>query len=379
MRIRDIVLISPILDISGTAEVGRNLFFSLMNLGLKVKLVDVPYWSHLKAELSPEDRDMIEFGLNRNDINDPVAIHFYPPDPFRGLINVGARTNISYTVFETDKCPILWRDILNNPQFSEVWVACDFQKEAYASQGVDRHKIKVVPFGVNTDKFNPGVGSLEIEGRKKFAFGTAFDWSVRKNPEGILGAFLQEFNKEQDACLVLKSYTGYGDEAAADGIKNEIKRMRAMIKSNANILFLRKYLPDSKIPMLHNSVDAWVNLSRGEGWDLGSIQSIACGVPVIASDNTSHKVYLNNDNSYLVSCQKTQIINQEFLTKSPQFLGHSWYEPNLKDARKQMRLAYEDWKTGDIDKKKKQARADSLGFNWKNTAIKILFEITKYQ
>ncbi len=377
MRIVDVVLIAPIWDISGTAEVGRNLFFALHNLGIKVKIVDIPWWSHLKAELHPEQRELIEFGLSRNDIQDPVAIHFYPPDPFKGVMNVGARLNISYTVFETDKCPILWRDILNN-QFQEVWVGCEFQREAYASQGVDKNKIRVINFGVDSQRFNPKLEPLNIENKTPFAFGTAFDWSVRKNPEGILAAFLQEFTNDPDVCLILKSYTGYGDEAAAEGLRREIKRMRAMLRSKARVVFMPNYLSADQIPNFHKSIDCWVNLSRGEGCDLGSLQSVSCGVPVVASDNSSHKVYLNSESSYLVPCVKQPIVNQEFLSKNPQFLGHSWWEPNVKDARKAMRQAYNDWKSGKIEEKKKSARENALMFPWQKTGVRMVYEAGKF-
>lgn len=378
MKIVDFVLISPIWDVSGTAEVARNLYKSLFNLGVKVKIVELQGWSHLRADLHPEERDLIQFGLDRNDIQDPVAIHFYPPDPFRGLVNIGARLNVNYTVFETDKCPVLWRDIFNGPAFQEIWVGCEFQKEAYASQGVNREKIRVIPFGVDSHRFNPDAKPLDIEGKNQFNFGTSMDWSVRKNPEGLLAAFLQEFSNEPNVSLIFKAYTGYGDKAAAEGIKKEILKFKAMFRSKAKVVFISDYLHADQLPGFHNSIDCWLNLSRGEGWDLGSVQSLSCGVPVVGSDSSSHKTYMTNENSYLVSTTKTPITNQEFLSKNPQFLGHSWWEPNLKEARKQMRQAYNDSKDGKLAEKGKKARQTALDMSWESTGTKIVLEAGKY-
>lgn len=378
MQIPEIVLVGPFLDVSGTAEVNRNIYLALFDLGIKVKLVDLPYWSHIKAELSPEVREKIDIGLHRNDVRNDIALHLCPPDPFRGVPDVGAKLQFSYTVFETDKCPILWRDVFNGPTFHEIWVSCDFHKEAYIAQGVNKDKIKVINFGMDTDKFNPNATPLEFKDKKKFNFGTSLDWSERKNPRGMVTAFLQEFDKDEDVAFIIKSYTGYGDDAAAEGIKNEIRRIRAMLRSKANILFVKDYLHSDLLPNFHTAIDTWVNLSRGEGWDLGTLQSMACGVPVVGADNTSHQVYLNKENGYPVSCQKVAITNQEFLAKNPQFMGHSWYEPNLKDARRLMRQAYDEWKSGEIVNKKKASRQAALNLPWKNCAVKIIFEIGKY-
>lgn len=379
MRIPEIILAAPITDVSGTAEVARNLYLALVDLGIKVKLIELPGWSHLKAELSPEIREKIEMGLSRNDIQQPAVIHFYPPNPYQGILNIDSPVQVIYTVFETDKCPILWRDMFNNPPVVEGWVACDFHVDAFASQGIDKKKLRVINFGVDSDRFNPNVAPLEIKGKTQFTIGTAFDWGVRKNPQGMITSFLQEFSNDPDVCLVVKAYTGYGDAAAAEGIRREIATMRNMLRSKAKILFVKDYLHYDSMPAFHNSIDAWLNLSRGEGWDLGSIQSLACGKPVIGADNSSHKTYLNKDNAYLVECSKVPITSQEFLAKNPNFIGHSWWEPNLKDARKQMRMAYNDFKAGEAYKLKSEAaRQTALDFPWKNTALKIIWELGKY-
>ncbi len=379
MRIPDLILCAPILDVSGTAEAARNMYLALFDLGIKVKLVELPGWSHIKADINPEVRDKIQFGFDRNDIQNPVAIHFYPPNPFTGMMNIqGAVFNISSTVFETDKCPILWRDLINTPQFIENWVPCPFNIDAYASQGFDRNKLRVIPHGVDIDKYNPDVTPLNIKDKKPFTVLTAMDWSVRKNPEAMVTAFLQEFNNTEDACFVIKAYTGYGDENSKQEIRSKISRLRMMCRSKATILLITDFLHSDIMPSFHKAGDVWFNLSKGEGWDMGALQSLACGVPVVGSDNSSHQSYMTNENSYLVPCTKTPITNKEFLAKSPQFIDHNWWEPNVKEARKLLRQSYEDWKSGELKKKGLEARKTALMFSWKKTAIDMVYHIGKY-
>ncbi len=379
MRIPDIVLVAPIWDVSGTAEAARNFYLAMFDIGLKVKLAEVPNWSHLKADIHPEVRDKLQIGFDRNDIQHPAVIHFYPPNPFTGMLDIqGAALNVTFNVFETDKCPILWREVLNDPRYVENWVAAPFQIDAFASQGVNKAKLKCILHGVDTDKYNPDIKPLNIEGKKPFAFITALDWSVRKNPEEMVKAFLQEFNNTPDVCFIIKSYTGYGDEGSKNYIRSKIAKLRMMTRSNASIVLITDFLHSEIMPSFHKAGNIWVNLAKGEGWDMGALQSMACGVPVLGSDNSAHQIYLNSENGYPVPCTKTQITNAEFLTKSPQFIGHSWWEPNIKEARKLMRQAYEDSKTTVLEEKGKKSRQMALNFPWKRTASRAAFELGKY-
>lgn len=382
MKICDFILHAPITDISGTAEAARNLYLAFWDLGIKVKIVEIPNWSHLKADLSPEVREKIQVGLERNDLQQPVVIHFYPPHhmrPFGGPQQFqGAAFNVSYTVFETDKAPILWRDIMNSNFFLENWVGAPFNIEAYSSIGIDKQKLRCIPHGVDNQRFNPNVEPMKIEGRKPFAFITALDWSVRKNPEAMLAAFMQEFTNDPDVCFIIKAYTGYGDEVSKNKIRQDIHKFRAMTRSKANVLFIPEFLHSDVMPNFHKAGDVWVNLARGEGFDMGSMQSMACGVPVVGADNTAHQMYLNEENGYPVQNTKVAITNQEFLATSPQFIGHSWWEVNIKDARKKMRQAYNDSKDGKLAEKGIKAREKANEFKWQLCATNMIFHSGKY-
>lgn len=379
MRIPDIVLVAPITDISGTAEAARNIYLALFDMGIKVKLAEIPFWSHLKADLSPEIAEKIQIGFDRNDLQAPAVIHYYPPHAVQNtpIIN-GAAFNVSYTVFETDKCPLVWRDTLNNEFFIENWVASNFHIDAYANTGIDKKKLRRIPQGVDTTRFVPGLKPLAIEGVTPFVFMTALDWSHRKNPEAMVTAFLQEFNNNPDACFVIKAYTGYGDEDSKNKIRSAIRRLRMMTRSNAKIVLITDLLHADLMPHLHSAANAWVNLSRGEGWDMGALQSMACGVPVIGTDNTAHSEYMTNGNGYLVKSTKTLITDKNFLVRNPQFIDHSWGEVDIKHARAQMRQAYNDSKDGKLAEKGKNARAKALDYKWQNTALQIVFNLGKY-
>jgi glycosyltransferase involved in cell wall biosynthesis len=138
------------------------------------------------------------------------------------------------------------------------------------------------------------------------------------------------------------------------------------------------FLHADYVPSLHKAADCWVNLSRGEGWDMGAIQSMACGVPVVAAANTAHLDYIDDTNGYPVKCTKLAITNKEFLARTPNFIDSSWWEADIKDARAKMRQAYNDSKTGKLQEKGKLARESVNGLTWKKTASQIIFNLGKY-
>ncbi len=379
MKIPDICLIGPITDVSGMAEVSRNLYLALTDMGIKVKLLEIPGWSHLKADLHPEISERIEEGFNRSDLQAPAVIHFYPPHAvIRTPVIEQAAFNVSYTVFETDKCPLVWRDALNSQFFVENWAPCSFNLDAYALGGLEKKKLRKIPLGVDVNRYNPDVEPMKIEGQTPFTLMTSLDWSERKNPQAMVAAFMQEFNNEPDACFVIKSYTGYADEESKNKIRSAIQKLRMMTKSNAKVLLVTDFLHADKMASLHKAASAWVNLSRGEGWDMGSIQSMACGIPVVAAANTAHLEYMDQNNSYLVKSTKMPITNKDFLARNPQFFEHSWWEADVKHARTQMRKAFDDWKSGQIKEVGKLARARACDFKWQNTAKEIIFHLGKY-
>lgn len=379
MKIPDIVLVAPITDISGTAEAARNLYLALFDMGIKVKLVEIPFWSHLKADLSPEVGEKLQIGFDRNDLNHPAVIHYYPPHAVQQVPVIGgAAFNVSYTVFETDKCPLVWRDSLNSDFFIENWVASNFQVDAYAGAGIDKKKLRRIPQGVDIQRFNPNVEPMPIEGKTAFSFMTALDWSHRKNPEAMVTAFLQEFNNNPEVCFAIKAYTGYGDEDSKNKIRSVIRRLRMMTRSKAKILLVTDFLHSDIMPNFHRAANAWVNLSRGEGWDMGALQSMACGIPVIGTDNTAHSEYMTNDNGYPVKSTKTLITDKNFLARNPQFIDHSWGEVDIKNARAQMRQAYNDSKNGKLEEKGKKARETALNYKWQISALQTIFHLGKY-
>ena len=55
-----------------------------------------------------------------------------------------------------------------------------------------------MPFGVDTELFNPNVKPINVKGRKNFMFITNGDYTERKWFEGLIESFVKEFNGDED-------------------------------------------------------------------------------------------------------------------------------------------------------------------------------------
>ena len=122
-------------------------------------------------------------------------------------------------------------------------------------------------------------------------------------------------------------------------------------------------LPTDKLPEIYNSADVTVIPTRGEGFGLTFAESMACGVPCIATDFGGHCDFMNEDNSYLVDYDLKPapkgIINLIYEESE-------WAEPNLLDLKAVMRQAFEDKDL--LKKKKENTLKDIQKWNWDNAA-----------
>lgn len=378
--------IGPYEDISGISHINRNVALAALKLGLPLRITS-PFapgtWSHLEAQLPLEKLELL-----RQAENTPLqqgnyfAVHSYPPHYLHphAIQQVAgpARCHISYSLFETNKIPANWADSLNHENVMEAWVPCKFQLESYKRGGIEPRKLKWVPHGVDIQEFTPEGQKMAFGDPNPFTFLTIMDVSVRKGPDILLKAYFEEFAKETPGkvMLIFKGYNGGGGEAERAKIQKTIEAAKVAAGSQAEAFFLGGFLSDAQLPGLHRSVNAYVNSSRGEGWDFPCLQSMACGVPCIMSKHSSHLDFGTEQNCLWIDCVEKEITDPKFLALDARFYGHSWWEPSVESLRKQMRWAYEH--PQELAAKGAQARIDVKKFSWENSLRSVVTQLAKF-
>ena len=374
-------LCGPAEDLSGIANVNRNILFTAYNMGVPIKWTPaLEWWSHLKVDMSKTQWDILdELKKRQFPPGTYVTIFSFPPH-YINDVDRSALFNISYSLFETDRIPMYgshaWAPKLNDDKIMEVWVPCQFQRKSYKAGGVKPHKIRYVPMGTDVETFTPHGTRYRFTEGSEFKFLTIMDVSYRKGPDLLLKAYFEEFKETDDVILILKGYTGGADEGSKNTIRNMIKAAKEAAQSRAKVLYLGGFLKDSQLPKLHRSADVYVSASRGEGWALPVCQSMATGVPCIVPQHSAHLDYSTPQNSYLVPSDDIEITDKHWLANDSRFMEHHWWEPRLDELKKQMRHTYEH--RDEVKAKGIQANLDIQKFSWQNTVINVVSQCGKF-
>ncbi|MFD1774074.1 glycosyltransferase [Paenibacillus rhizophilus] len=274
------------------------------------------------------------------------------------------------TVWETTQIPNRWKPHMN--KFDAVFVPTRHNKEALRKSGV-KVPIFIVPHGVDTKEYRPGNPKLNIPERKgRFVFVSVFGFQHRKNPEGLLRAYWEEFSASDSVLLVIKT-KGYSSRENEAWIKQRIiqyKKKLGLGKSTAPVKVIGREISPGQLKGIFTLGDAFVLPTRGEGVGMPFLEAMASGIPVIATGWGGHMDFLNSRNSFLVKyvlqnpavgMRSGHAISRKFHELFAQ-QGQLWAEPRLQSLKKQMRTAYQNPLLCKM--KGRQGRQDVLGLSW---------------
>ncbi|WP_248926167.1 glycosyltransferase family 4 protein [Paenibacillus hamazuiensis] len=300
-----------------------------------------------------------------------ILIYHYPPS----MINMNKERKrfdriILNTVWETTRIPQRWMANIN--RFDAVCVPSEHNKTALRNSGVTV-PIFVVPHGVYTQQFRPGNKKLPLkQAAGRFVFISVFGFQHRKNPEALLKAYWQEFSAKDRVLLVIKT-NGYARYENSAWIKTKIARYKNSLnlrKDTAPIAIYAGQMGKDRIKQLYALGNVFVLPTRGEGVGLPFLESLASGVPVIATGWGGHMDFLTRNNSFIVAYKLTKptasMNGGSAISRTFRHLfagsGQRWAEPDIGSLRKQMRYAYSH---PDLCRKKgRQGRQDMLRWSW---------------
>lgn len=149
-----------------------------------------------------------------------------------------------------------------------------------------KNKIRVVPCGVDTERFRPCTdkeriaavkASLGIEGDYFLYLGTI---EPRKNLERLISAYAAFAKKVGDKAPELALAGGKG--WLNDGIYSRVEKLGMTDK-----IIFTEYVPSEDMAPLMCGALAFVFPSLYEGFGMPPLEAMACGVPVLASGEAS--------------------------------------------------------------------------------------------
>ena len=272
----------------------------------------------------------------------------------------GARRTVGRTMFETDSLPRDWVRACN--ELDELWVPTTFNAETFRRAGV-RVPIHIVPGGVDTERFRPGITPLEVPGTRGTVFLSIFEWSYRKAPDVLLSAWARAFTRESPVSLVLRCYPRDRFDGGSDRLNALLDEQLASIGSNrddvAPIVLIGQQLSPAAVPRLIAAANVFAGVSRGEGWGRPLLEAMSAGRAVIGTRWSGNLDFMDDTNSLLVDIDGLVPVDERMDVGS--YRGHRWAEPSVSHLAELFRRAATD--AALVERLGRKARAD-VEANW---------------
>jgi FkbM family methyltransferase len=267
------------------------------------------------------------------------------------------RPRIAYNVWETTRQPDQFFE--NLKKFDQVWVPSEWQKECTIKQGIPRDRVKVVPEGVDTLRYQPvtRIGTSPI-----FRFLVVGRWDYRKSIKEIIKSFIDTFSEDENVELLINVDNPF----AYDGLSTTEERLERFGLNHPNIRILHHLSNDEYLGVLQNT-DVFISCARSEGWNLPLIEAMSSGIPAIYSEWGAQLQFAQGKGIPIpiIGEIPAAVENQE--SWNPNTPGN-FAEPNFDILKEKLRDVYNNF-----EEYKKNALLDSdqirKEFTWENAAV----------
>ncbi|BBH17009.1 hypothetical protein Back2_12960 [Nocardioides baekrokdamisoli] len=217
-------------------------------------------------------------------------------------------------------------------EVDEVWAPTDFIRDALASASPGVPVVTMMP----PLPQRPGGAVPPLPGRfgidpKRPWFLFSFDYfsrMVRKNPLGLIDAFVRAFPEVRPRGPQLVIKTMNGDSHPVDA-----EQLRVACAARPDLILIEEYLPHAERHVLVAHCTAYVSLHRAEGLGLTVAEAMAWGRPVVTTAYGGPMQFTTPRNSYQVGW--TPDVLSE--TVGPYVAGLPWASPDLDEAARILR------------------------------------------
>jgi len=238
------------------------------------------------------------------------------------------RYNIAFWLWETEKFPKEWEGCFN--LVDEIWTPSEFVSKSIRKN--TNKPVVTMPYAVfaeKEDKYDRKYFHLPED---KFIFLTLYDSNSiaeRKNPYGVLKAYKEAFELNEEVLLVIK---------INNATKDEIKKIEEFMGENRNYCIITDRFTKIEVNSLIACSDVLVSLHRAEGYGLVMAEAMILGTPCIATNWSANTEFMTQEDACLVDYKLIELKE----AVGPYERGTRWAEPEIKDAINYMKKLYYD-------------------------------------
>lgn len=216
----------------------------------------------------------------------------------------------------------------------ELWAGSAFVADILRAAAPERVEVVQLPLHVARERPAPAVGRAELGLPEGFLFLTLFDHNsvlARKNPLGVIEAYMRAFPDGSGTGLVVKSING-------DAHPEAHARVVAAAAGRPDIQVLDGYVGAEERDALMAACDAYVSLHRAEGFGITMLEAMEAGRPVVATGWSGNVDFMPEGTALLVDHRLVPVGDDA----GPYPAGDRWAEPDLDHAAAHLRRLADD-------------------------------------
>jgi glycosyltransferase involved in cell wall biosynthesis len=269
---------------------------------------------------------------------------------------------IGRSMYEFTKLPEWW--VGQMKRMHEVWVPSQWMYDVFIAAGMKPGNLLVMPEAIDTWYFDPRAqrkAAMPIDfakhptwahrcnraapaaGAGVYKFLTNFKWEPRKGWGTLFEAYGAAFRGRDDVTLTVLTAPYAGDFDLTSNASDIWPMLTAYLATRGiadvaalpHFCVVTGHLPELAMVELYNGMDCFVMPTRGEGWGLPIVQSMALGKPAIATSWGGQMAYMTKDNSFLL-----EIDGLEEVPRGSVYgwqAGKKWATPSLRHLTELLR------------------------------------------
>ncbi len=258
---------------------------------------------------------------------------------------------IAYNVWESTRYPDRFFKRLF--YFDEVWVPTQWQFDSLVEQGYPKHKIFIVPEGVDTKTFVPS----HVPKTDKFRFLLFGRWDYRKSTTEIIRTFGETFKGNDNVELLCSVENPY----PSDGMNSTEERINHHNLHYDNVRYIDFPSRDEYVKYLQEG-NVFVSCARSEGWNLPLIEAMACGTPSIYS-NWGGQLQFAENGGYPIN-----ILHLRPANIGDRIVEGEYCEPDFNHLKNGLISLYENYEVEKMYARQIVSKKIHENFNWEKIA-----------
>ncbi len=238
-----------------------------------------------------------------------------------------------------DRVPAAWAAALES--VDAVWVPGEFARAALERSGVSAERLRVVPPAIDGERFTPEGPARRPAGAAGFVFTAVLDWTLASGWDALVRAYAEEFAEGEDVTLAIYAWSslGYTPAVIGETTLRLLDRVGRNPGTLADLIVEPHPSHAAPAPDLYRGADCFVAPARADAWGRRTLEAMACGLPLIATD-WGLTGELTAGAAVAIPATEAPV-DHLAARELPELTGATWGEPDVAALRRALRAAFE--------------------------------------